>query len=169
LDLHRARHGFDHATELGQDAVAYELYDSTAMPFDCGRDQFGPVGLQRSERAGFICAHQLAVAADIGREDCSQPPSGTHLGHDNRPYSPRFRPEFMARTWECLSRQQKGTWKHDVNQNIAALLRYIESEPPFRILGRRLISSEPQPHRGELDHGEEVGGELVVKLLADFK
>jgi hypothetical protein len=75
----------------------------------------------------------------------------------------------MARTWECLSRQQKGTWKHDVNQNIAALLRYIESEPPFRILGRRLISSEPQPHRGELDHGEEVGGELVVKLLADFK
>ena len=29
-------------------------------------------------------------------------------------------------------------------------------------LGRRLISSEPQPHRGELDHGEEVGGELVV-------
>jgi hypothetical protein len=30
------------------------------------------------------------------------------------------------------------------------------------VLGRRLISSEPQPHRGELDHGEEVGGELVV-------
>jgi hypothetical protein len=29
-------------------------------------------------------------------------------------------------------------------------------------LGRRLISSEPQPHRGELDHVEEVGGELVV-------
>src|SRR3954451_15991793 len=29
-------------------------------------------------------------------------------------------------------------------------------------LGRILISSEPQPHRGELAHGEEVGGELVV-------
>jgi hypothetical protein len=29
-------------------------------------------------------------------------------------------------------------------------------------LGRRLISSEPQSHRGELDHGEKVGGELVV-------
>jgi hypothetical protein len=25
----------------------------------------------------------------------------------------------------------EGTWKHDVNQNIAALLRYIESEPPL--------------------------------------
>jgi len=30
------------------------------------------------------------------------------------------------------------------------------------LLGRRLISPEPQAHRGELDHGEEVGGELVV-------
>ena len=30
------------------------------------------------------------------------------------------------------------------------------------ILGRRLISAEPQPHRGELYHGKEVGGELVV-------
>jgi hypothetical protein len=28
----------------------------------------------------------------------------------------------------------EGTWSHDVNQNIAALLRYIESEPPFKIL-----------------------------------
>ena len=30
------------------------------------------------------------------------------------------------------------------------------------VLGRRLISSQPQPHRGELDHGEEIGGELVI-------
>ena len=29
-------------------------------------------------------------------------------------------------------------------------------------LGRRLIIAEPQAHRGELDHGEEVVGELVV-------
>src|SRR2546430_8750921 len=36
------------------------------------------------------------------------------------------------------------------------------ASPSMMPLGRRLISSEPQPHRGELDHGEEVGGELVV-------
>lgn len=29
-------------------------------------------------------------------------------------------------------------------------------------LRRRPISSEPQPDRGDLDHGEEVGGKLVV-------
>lgn len=31
-------------------------------------------------------------------------------------------------------------------------------------LGRRLISTQPQAHRGELDHGEEVGSELVVAV-----
>jgi hypothetical protein len=29
-------------------------------------------------------------------------------------------------------------------------------------LGRRLISAQPQPQRGELDHGEKIGGELVI-------
>ena len=33
----------------------------------------------------------------------------------------------------------EGTRNHDVNQNIAALLQYIESEPPF-ILQRRSLS-----------------------------
>lgn len=32
----------------------------------------------------------------------------------------------------------------------------------FAPLGRRLISAQPQPHGGELDHREEVAGELVV-------
>ena len=32
----------------------------------------------------------------------------------------------------------------------------------FNKLGRRLISAQPQSHRGELDHGEEVLGQLVV-------
>ena len=30
------------------------------------------------------------------------------------------------------------------------------------VLGFRLISAQPQAYCGELDHGEEVGGELVV-------
>ena len=29
-------------------------------------------------------------------------------------------------------------------------------------LGRRLSSAQPQPQRGELDHGEKFGGELVI-------
>jgi hypothetical protein len=29
-------------------------------------------------------------------------------------------------------------------------------------LGRRLISPQPQPQRGELDHSEKIGGEPVV-------
>lgn len=39
-----------------------------------------------------------------------------------------------------------GTWGHDVSQNLAALLRHIEGEPPFRILdfgcgpGRDLVA-----------------------------
>jgi hypothetical protein len=32
----------------------------------------------------------------------------------------------------------------------------------FGELGRRLISAQPQPQRGELDHGEKIGGELVI-------
>src|SRR5262245_49611762 len=70
--------------------VTHELYDPTAVLLDCGCDQFGPVGLERGKRASFISAHQLAVAADIGCEDCSQPPSDTHLGHDNCSYAVRF-------------------------------------------------------------------------------
>jgi len=30
-------------------------------------------------------------------------------------------------------------------------------------LGRRLISAEPQPHGGELDHGKEVGCQLIAE------
>jgi hypothetical protein len=29
-------------------------------------------------------------------------------------------------------------------------------------LGRRLISPQPQPQRGELDHSEKIGGEPVI-------
>ena len=85
LDLGRAFHGFDHAAELGQDAVAHKLYDSPAIPFDCRRDQFAAVGLERGERAGFICAHKPAVAGDIRGEDSRQPPFDPRLGHKDRP------------------------------------------------------------------------------------
>ena len=37
LDLRRAFHGFDHAAELGQYAIAHEFYDSPAVPFDAIR------------------------------------------------------------------------------------------------------------------------------------
>jgi hypothetical protein len=43
LDLRRAFNRFDHAVELDQDAVADELYDAAAVPFDRRRDQLGPV------------------------------------------------------------------------------------------------------------------------------
>lgn len=32
----------------------------------------------------------------------------------------------------------------------------------LRLSGRRLINAQPQSHRGELDHGEEVFGQLVI-------
>jgi hypothetical protein len=57
------------------------------MPFDCRRDQFAPVGPERGERAGFICAHKPAVAGDIGRENGHQPPFDARLGHKDRPHA----------------------------------------------------------------------------------
>ena len=87
LNLRRAFHGFDHAAELGQDAVAHKLYDLPAMPFDRRRDQFAPVRLECGERAGFICAHKPAVAGNIGRKDGRKPPFDPRLGHKDRPYS----------------------------------------------------------------------------------
>src|SRR6516162_4207274 len=104
LDLRRASHGLDHTTEFRQDAVAHDLYDPTAMPFDRGRDKFRPVGLERSERAAFICTHEPAVAGDVGYEDGDQPPFDTRIGHENRPHAPSFLNKFMARRWACLLR-----------------------------------------------------------------
>jgi hypothetical protein len=54
LNLHRALHCFDHAFELGQDAVAYQLHDAAAMSGDRGDDRLGAMSLQSSERAGFV-------------------------------------------------------------------------------------------------------------------
>src|SRR5271165_3326989 len=46
--------------------------------------------------------------------------------------------KLTHRTLEHYNQHAEGFWKgtrnHDVSQNIATLLQYIESEPPFRIL-----------------------------------
>src|SRR2546426_6567404 len=46
--------------------------------------------------------------------------------------------DISARTLDHYNRRAEDFWKgtrgHDVSQNIAALLRYIEGEPPFTIL-----------------------------------
>jgi SAM-dependent methyltransferase len=51
---------------------------------------------------------------------------------------PHYAEKITARTLAYYEHRAEefraGTRDHDVSQNIAALLRYIESEPPFRIL-----------------------------------
>ena len=46
--------------------------------------------------------------------------------------------DISARTLDHYNRRAEDFWKgtrdHDVSQNIAALLRHIEGEPPFRVL-----------------------------------
>ena len=53
--------------------------------------------------------------------------------------SPRDLDELAGLTLEHYNQRAEdfrdGTQDHDVSQNIAALLQYIESEPPFTILG----------------------------------
>jgi hypothetical protein len=104
LDLRRAFHSFDHTTEFCKDAVAHDLYDSTAMSFDRGGDKFGAVGLERSERPGFICAHKPAVAGHVGCEDGDQPPFNMRPGHRTGPHAPHLLNKFMARRQACLLR-----------------------------------------------------------------
>jgi SAM-dependent methyltransferase len=48
---------------------------------------------------------------------------------------------------------REGTWDHDVSQNVAALLRHLEGEPPFTLLdlgcgpGRDLVTFTKLGHR----------------------
>ena len=100
LDLRRTFHRFDHTSELGQDAVAHELHDSTAMPLDRGCNQFGPVGLKRGKRAGFICAHEAAVAGDVGSKDRDQLTSHRALPQPGPPHSdPTSSRRSMTTSW----------------------------------------------------------------------
>jgi hypothetical protein len=69
LDLGRTFHRLDHAAELGQHAVAHELDDAAAVARDRGIDHLGAMRLQARQRAGFVQAHQPAVAGDIGSQD----------------------------------------------------------------------------------------------------
>ena len=49
--------------------------------------------------------------------------------------------EIVAHTLDHYDQRAEDFWKgtrdHNVSQNIAALLRYIESEPPFTVLDLR--------------------------------
>jgi hypothetical protein len=79
LDFYRALHGFNDAVEFDQHAVADELYDSAAMPFHGGRNQFGSVRLKGGKRAGFIGAHEPTIAGDVGGKDRGQSTSHSAL------------------------------------------------------------------------------------------
>jgi SAM-dependent methyltransferase len=74
-----------------------------------------------------------------------QPPEGLELEHISRETLAHY--ELRAREFRA------GTRDHDVSQNIEALLRHIESEPPFTILdfgcgpGRDLASFTRLGHR----------------------
>src|SRR2546427_8870060 len=81
--------------------------------------------------------------------------------------------DISARTLDHYNRRAEDFWNgtrdHDVSQNIAALLRYIEGEPPFAILdlgcgpGRDLKRSEE--HTSEL----QSQSNLVCRLLLEKK
>src|SRR5256714_2675158 len=59
-------------------------------------------------------------------------------GLSNMPLKRRDLDDIAARTLDHYDQRAEDFWKgtrdHDVSQNIAALLRYIEGEPPFAIL-----------------------------------
>lgn len=67
----------------------------------------------------------------------SRRPASTPLRHRKHPEPPDVR-EITARTLAYYEQRaaefRAGTRDHDVSQNIAALLRHIQSEPPFTIL-----------------------------------
>ncbi len=73
------------------------------------------------------------------------------------PLSPEELQEIAARTLAHYDRRARDFWEgtrdHDVSQNIAALLRYIETPPPFELLdfgcgpGRDLMTFTALGHR----------------------
>ncbi len=73
--LHRDRAGdrLDDTWELDQDAVAGRLYDAALVLGDLRIDQLAAMGSQPRQRAGFVLAHQAAVAGDIGGENGREP------------------------------------------------------------------------------------------------
>src|SRR5271156_5841482 len=87
--------------------------------------------------------------------------------------SPPELKQIAERTLEHYDREAEDFWEgtrgHDVSQNIAALLRYIEGEPPFRILdfgcgpGRDLKAFA---ERGHVATGVEGAADFVAMARA---
>ena len=73
LHAHGAGHRFDDAGEFEQEAVAGGLDDAAFVLGDLGVDQFAAQRLQAGQRAGFVLAHQPAVARNIGHENGGKP------------------------------------------------------------------------------------------------
>jgi hypothetical protein len=71
LDCHRALHGIDRARELGQHTVARRVHDAAAMLVNEGVGNLA-VSMQGVHRRRLICAHEAAVAFDIGTQDRRQ-------------------------------------------------------------------------------------------------
>ena len=87
LDLHRAAHGLDRAAELGQQAVTHELDDVPLVSRDRRLDQLLAKPPDAVERAGFVFAHEPAVADHIGGQDGCEPAVHAgifHAGASNR-------------------------------------------------------------------------------------
>jgi hypothetical protein len=60
------RNGIDDAGELHQRAVAHELNRAPVILSRLRLDQFLAMGLEGSQRAHFILAHEAAVADHVG-------------------------------------------------------------------------------------------------------
>src|ERR1051325_5661252 len=66
-------HGLNHAWELDQDAISGRLDDAALVLGDLRVDQFAAMGAQPRQRAGFVLAHEAAIAGDIGGKNGREP------------------------------------------------------------------------------------------------
>ena len=82
LHLNRTSHGIDGAGELDQHAVACRLDYPPAMCGDRGIDKSFAERLQPGQRSFFVGTHQPAVAGDIRRQNCREPPFHAIVGQN---------------------------------------------------------------------------------------
>ena len=71
LDLDRATHCVENASEFGEYAIARRIRDPTSMTRDELVDE-NPTGGQSRHRRFFVAVHQAAIALDIRGKDCRQ-------------------------------------------------------------------------------------------------
>jgi hypothetical protein len=81
LDGKRALDGVHDAYELGEDAVADDINDAPAVLSD-HRENDRLMALEIADSHLFVCAHEGAVAGDVGRQDCCQ--SAGNFGFSGR-------------------------------------------------------------------------------------